>query len=47
MSIEALNLPDIDLTSLSDEDRAELNQALLFLAQKLNEIISTVNTEHP
>ncbi len=47
MSIEALNLPDIDLTSLSDEDRAELNQALLLLTQKINEIVSTVNTEHP
>jgi len=47
MSIEALSLPDIDLKSLSEEDKAELNQALLLLVQKLNEIISAINAEHP
>lgn len=47
MSIESLNQPDIDLKSLSDEDRAELNQTLLLMVQKINEILNIVNTEHP
>lgn len=47
MPIPPIELPDLDLKSLSDEDKANLDNFIAELLRKINEIISAFNTEHP
>ena len=47
MAIQSVSLPDIDLSSLSTEDRAKLNEAFQNLVEIINDLVQKVNKEHP
>ena len=47
MAIEPIEIPDLNLESLSDEDRAALDNFHEELLRKINEIRGVVNTNHP
>lgn len=45
--IEPVQIPDLNLQSLDDEDRAKLDSVLAQLITFVNDIIKVVNVNHP
>lgn len=47
MAIPPVQIPNLNLVSISDEDKAVLDAIILVLVNALNDLIAVVNTNHP